>query len=81
MDNINYKQQLKFLKNKSSFTRKSIIVIDTEDDGNILNVAFDASVNQFKMLDIIDLELDKITKNKCLLLIKKRPSKREPFKE
>ena len=63
MDNINYKQQLKFLKNKSSFTRKSIIVIDTEDDGNILNVAFDASVNQFKMLDIIDLELDKITKN------------------
>ncbi len=67
MDNINYKQQLKCLKNKiknkSSFTRKSIIVIDTEeDDGNILNVAFDASVNQFKMLDIIDLELDKITK-------------------
>jgi len=70
MNNNNYKQQLKCLKNKinniksQEIINRNLNVIDAEeDDDNILNIAFDASLDQFKMLDIIDLTLDIINKN------------------
>jgi len=67
MNNDNYKQQLKYLKNKiknksvSILQNKNLNVIGSDkNEDSVLDIAFDASVDPFKMIDIIDIQLDNI---------------------